>query len=277
MTRSRATETHLPTVYVVGSFRDLESSRQVARRLGELGFAALLSEPGDPKGIEGCLDRLARCDLVYVSNPRGEIGRSVSLDLGYAFGLGKPVFAARPIEDPPVGRRVAVAAVDELPSRVRAHGAAGHGGERVDGPSLRAVALRWMKLHEAHRRPGFEEEFAALHAADFQDLSPAGRASGGDALKQGLVEWYRAFPDLEVQVDDLVVDEAQGKVAIRWSAQGTHRGAFLGVAATGGRIGFRGIELITVARGALVERWGEWDGLDLLAQLRAASSGGAPG
>ncbi len=110
----------MKTVYVVGSFRDLETSREVAKQLGVVGFEVLMSQPGDPRGIDGCLDRVERCDLVYVSNPRGEIGRSVSLDIGYALGRGKPVFAARAIEDPPIGHRVEVAQAHELAGRVLA-------------------------------------------------------------------------------------------------------------------------------------------------------------
>ena len=137
----------------------------------------------------------------------------------------------------------------------------------MEDASLRAVARRWMNLHEANRRPSFDQEFEALHAFDFQDHSPTGRAADREAFKQGLVEWYGAFPDLDVQVEDLVVDAEQGKVTIRWSAVGTHRAAFLGAAATGRQVHFRGIEILTIARGVVVERWGEWDGIDLLAQL----------
>ena len=133
--------------------------------------------------------------------------------------------------------------------------------------TLREVALRWMKLHEAHRRPDFEQEFERLHAPNFRDFSPGGPNSQRDGFKQGLVAWYLAFPDLDVRVDDLVVDCERSKVAIRWSAVGTHRASYLGAAPTGRVIRFRGIEVITVADAALVERWGEWDGIDLLSQL----------
>ena len=110
----------MQTIYVVGSFRDLETSREVAKQLSQTGFVVSMSQPGDPRGIDGCLDRVMQCDLVYVSNPRGEIGKSVSLDIGYALGKGKPGSSARPIEDPPIGHRVEVASAHELAGRVRA-------------------------------------------------------------------------------------------------------------------------------------------------------------
>ncbi len=137
----------------------------------------------------------------------------------------------------------------------------------MDNAILRDVALRWMKLHEAHRRTGFDLEFDRLHAPDFKDFSPGGPNAMRDGFKRGLVAWYLAFPDLDVRVDDLVIDCEQSKATIRWSAVGTHQGSYLGAVPTGRTIRFRGIEVITIAGAALIERWGEWDGIDLLSQL----------
>ncbi len=68
---------------------------------------------------------------------------------------------------------------------------------------------------------------------------------------------------------DLVIDPAAGKVAIRWTATGSHSAPFLGVSATGKQITFHGIEIIRIVHNRIVERWGEWDGIGLLEQLRA--------
>jgi steroid delta-isomerase-like uncharacterized protein len=106
-----------------------------------------------------------------------------------------------------------------------------------------------------------------LHAEDFVDGSPAGRASDRESYKAGIAGLYEAFPDFEATTDDLVIDEGANRVAVRWSATGTHRGTFLGIAPTGKEIVFRGIEIIAIQNDRIVERWGEWDGLDILAQL----------
>lgn len=118
----------------------------------------------------------------------------------------------------------------------------------------------------ADRRLGTFDE---LHAADFVDHSPAGRGSDRAAYRAGIEELFTAFPDFTATTDDLVVDEVEGKVAIRWSAVGTHRGGFLGCPPSGRRVTFRGIEIIRIQNGRIVERWGEWDGIDLVEQLRA--------
>ncbi|MBI4860628.1 MAG: ester cyclase [Candidatus Riflebacteria bacterium] len=131
---------------------------------------------------------------------------------------------------------------------------------------LASVAERWMREIWAQRNLA---SFDELHAPDFFDRSPSGRGSDRNAYRAGLEELFTAFPDFEASTEDLVVDEANSKVAVRWTAVGTHRGEFLGCPPTGRHITFRGIEILRIEKGMIVERWGEWDGLDLVQQLRA--------
>jgi steroid delta-isomerase-like uncharacterized protein len=126
------------------------------------------------------------------------------------------------------------------------------------------IARRWMI--EVWQR-GNVAAVDDLHAPDFVDSSPAGRAADREGYKAGVAELYAAFPDFCAAVDDLIVDAAAGRVAIRWTASGTHQGAFLGAPPTGRRITFRGIDILRIEGGQIVERWGEWDGIDLLHQL----------
>ena len=93
-------------IYVIGSFKDLEISRQTVQKIEENGLTALISTPGDPKGIDGCLEKIDQADIIYVSNPRGEIGKSVSIDLGYAIAKKKVIFSNLPINDPPIAHHV---------------------------------------------------------------------------------------------------------------------------------------------------------------------------
>lgn len=108
----------------------------------------------------------------------------------------------------------------------------------------------------------------SLHAPDFIDHSSAGRASDNEGFKAGLNELYQAFPDFLATTEDLVIDVQNGKAVIRWSAVGTHQGVFMGIPPKGKRIAFQGIEIITVKNGRITARWGEWDGMDIMEQLR---------
>ncbi|HET9950180.1 MAG TPA: ester cyclase [Candidatus Eisenbacteria bacterium] len=136
---------------------------------------------------------------------------------------------------------------------------------REDRASLERIARRWI---EEIWRPGDLGTFEELHAPEFRDRSAAGRGETRDDYRRMLESFYAAFPDFRTRIEDLVVDETRATVAIRWAARGTHRGPYLGVAPSGRALEFAGIEIVRVEGGRIVERWGEWDGMSLLAQLR---------
>jgi predicted ester cyclase len=75
-----------------------------------------------------------------------------------------------------------------------------------------------------------------------------------------------AFPDFALRQLDLIVGEDAN--ADRWEATGTHRGRFLGMAATGRRIRVEGATFSRFdADGLVVEDVNFWDAGALLAQL----------
>ncbi len=128
----------------------------------------------------------------------------------------------------------------------------------------RVLADRWMEILWRQRDVDAVDR---LHAPDFTDRSSAGRRTDNAAFREMLRSFYSAFPDFHAVTEDLVVDPSAGTVAIRWSATGTHRGAYLGAPPTGRVILFRGIEVLRFRRDRVAERWGEWDGFALLDQL----------
>lgn len=129
---------------------------------------------------------------------------------------------------------------------------------------LRAIALRWMvELWQN----GNAEAVDNLHAPGFIDHSPGSRNADNEGFKSGVRSHYKAFPDFYAATEELAIDEAAGKVTILWAATGTHVGEYLGVSPSGRRIAFRGIKILRIENDKVVERWGEWDGMDLFVQL----------
>ena len=112
------------------------------------------------------------------------------------------------------------------------------------------------------------EAIDQLHASDFIDRSSSGRSTDNDAYKATIADLYVAFPDFFAQTDDLVPDPTSGKIAIRWSAIGTHSATFFNIPASGKQIKFTGIEILHIQNNRIIERWGEWDGLAILNQLK---------
>jgi len=133
--------------------------------------------------------------------------------------------------------------------------------------ALIAIAERWII---AGWQRGDAAATLRLYASDFVDRGhPSGRSGTGGENVAGIRALYAAFPDFDTAIEELIVDTERGAVAIRWTATGTHRGPFFGVAATGRRIAFAGIEMLRIRDGLIVERAGEWDAHSLLRQLGA--------
>ncbi|MFH1405361.1 MAG: ester cyclase [Patescibacteria group bacterium] len=86
-------------------------------------------------------------------------------------------------------------------------------------------------------------------------------------FKQGIVDLYSVFPDFYGTANSMIIDEIEQSVSIQWIARGTHKGQFMGAARTDRQIYFEGIEILKIAVGQVVERWGEWNGIEILQQI----------
>lgn len=74
----------------------------LGHELGKEDIAYEMSESEDSRGILGCLQTIDDSDVIYVVNPDGYVGKSVSVDIGYAYAKNKEIYAMSPINDPPV-------------------------------------------------------------------------------------------------------------------------------------------------------------------------------
>jgi steroid delta-isomerase-like uncharacterized protein len=106
------------------------------------------------------------------------------------------------------------------------------------------------------------------------DLRPTQAAPGGAGQSLIAEQFRRAFPDLEWRVD-LVLGEGD-LVAARWTASGTHTGAWGDVAPTGKHVTFSGVNIFRFGdSGKVVEIWNHRDDLGLREQLGAPVFAGA--
>jgi len=98
--------------------------------------------------------------------------------------------------------------------------------------------------------------------------SESGEISGAATIK-GEIDYFRqAVPDLTYTVDDQVA--AGDKVVSRYTAKGTHQGEFFGVAGTGKRVEFTGIQIDRFDEsGKMIEEWPEYDLLGAMRQIGA--------
>ena len=105
-----------------------------------------------------------------------------------------------------------------------------------------------------------------LIASNFVDHNPVcGQPAGLEGLKQVVTMFRTAFPDLHCTVEEMI---AEGdKVMARGTIRGTHKGEFMGVPPTGKRVRVTGIDIVRIAGGKVVERWGNFDEMGMMQQL----------
>lgn len=135
----------------------------------------------------------------------------------------------------------------------------------------RATALRLYEALDRHDLaavgPLLAEDYVYRSGPGYGDA-----VRGRDAFLAHERQAYGAFPDLRIEVLDVLADG--DRVALRLRATGTHRGDFLGIPASGKSIE---VEYANISRfdadGRIVEDRDYLDTLALLQQLGALPSG----
>jgi steroid delta-isomerase-like uncharacterized protein len=117
------------------------------------------------------------------------------------------------------------------------------------------------------------ETLKEVIAPNVVDHDPApDQGKGPEGFIRFFTGFRQAFPDLEVKVEHLVVDE--DNVAFAYTIEGTHKGDLMGIPPTGRRIKARGMQIGRFENGKLMERWGSSDQLGILQQLGLAPVSG---
>ncbi|WEH15782.1 ester cyclase [Streptomyces sp. VNUA24] len=108
-----------------------------------------------------------------------------------------------------------------------------------------------------------------LLVEDYHDHDPANPQDviGMDAVRREVGMWRAAF-DFSFVIGDQIAQE--DRVCTRWRWNGTHRGDFLGMAATGREATMTGTTIHRFSSdGKIAEGWWEYDRLGLMGQLGA--------
>jgi predicted ester cyclase len=108
-----------------------------------------------------------------------------------------------------------------------------------------------------------------LYAPDYVDHVGQGpepsRVSGPEGIKQAVMMFRAAFPDLNYRVEEEMAE--RDLVLTRFSARGTNTGPFLGHKPTGRVVTYTGFDMNRILGGKIVESWVSYDALGLLQQL----------
>jgi len=104
---------------------------------------------------------------------------------------------------------------------------------------------------------------AEQHVEHESDGDEVGRGH----LKETVLAYRTAFPDLRMSFEDQIADG--DRVVTRWIASGTHLGELNGIGATGRAAHVSGIFIHRLADGQISESWSMFDQIGLLLQLGA--------
>ncbi|HML21789.1 MAG TPA: ester cyclase [Aggregatilinea sp.] len=96
---------------------------------------------------------------------------------------------------------------------------------------------------------------------------PPGMPSGRDAPRAMFGMLHSAFPDFKATIQQLI---AEGdKVVFHMTWTGTQQGEFMGLPASGRRVSFDVIDIVSIVDGKATEHWGIMDRAKMLEQLGA--------
>lgn len=134
--------------------------------------------------------------------------------------------------------------------------------------------------NKAMIRRGFEEGmnqrklqvFEAIMAPNYVNHDMPAPGPGPEGFRAVVGMFFEAFPDMRITLDD-VIGEGE-KVVTRGHWVGTHKGAFMGVPATGKSVNVKFMDMWRLENGKAVENWVQMDLLSLMQQLGAVPGPG---
>jgi steroid delta-isomerase-like uncharacterized protein len=128
----------------------------------------------------------------------------------------------------------------------------------------KALARRFTEEGFSTGNLALADEIVAPNFVNYDPGTPP-LPSGPEGYKQLVTAYHTAYPDLQMNVEDLF---AEGdKVAVRWAARGTHTGQLGDIPPTGKQMTITGISVLTIAGGKVTEQYTNWDTLGMLQQL----------
>lgn len=112
-----------------------------------------------------------------------------------------------------------------------------------------------------------------LLAPDFVNHGQFGFSggSGFETFRKEIQMLHTAFPDMAVRILHLVGE--RDTVVAHLQCEGTHRGSFQAIAATGRKVAYPSIMILRIEGGKVAERWDVFDRYGYLQQLGVIPGG----
>jgi steroid delta-isomerase-like uncharacterized protein len=139
-------------------------------------------------------------------------------------------------------------------------------GKSTSAEQNKAIARRYVE--EAINKGNLAALDEVIDATYVYHEPGTPETHGPEGLKQLIMMYRNAFPDLHIAVEDMV---AEGdKVVARGTAHGTHKGELMGTPPTGKQVAVTTITVLRFAGGKVAEEWEVYDALGMMQQLGLA-------
>jgi steroid delta-isomerase-like uncharacterized protein len=128
----------------------------------------------------------------------------------------------------------------------------------------RSVIQRWIAAWNAKDLDAAVELLAEEYVRHDANLP---EVVGPRAQRDFLAGLFMAFPDLNLQAERLIAQE--NLVVLHFTVQGTNRGEFMRMPATGREVMIQGVDIFRLIGDKIAEQWVVMDVLGLMQQLGA--------
>lgn len=129
----------------------------------------------------------------------------------------------------------------------------------------KALVQRMVEVIQNQHQLDHMKDFFEPNFVNHLDHAPDAPLNSIEKAQQLFTQMFAALPDLRVTIQHQV---AEGDTVMTHKIfQGTHLGAFMGVAPSGKPISFGVIDILRLENGKIVEHWAIQDRLGLMQQL----------
>jgi predicted ester cyclase len=91
-----------------------------------------------------------------------------------------------------------------------------------------------------------------------------------EGVERFVSQFLLSFPDLQHTIEEMIAEE--DRVAVRFSAHGTHTGQWMHFAPTGKVIHYTGITLARIAGGKIIDHHTWWDKMGLVERIEGGNA-----
>ncbi|MBN8583934.1 MAG: ester cyclase [Ignavibacteria bacterium] len=136
--------------------------------------------------------------------------------------------------------------------------------------SINAQDKLTLKIYDAYSVINMQQydKFGEYITEDFIEHSPfPGQQPGLNGLKDAFRMFFKAFPDLRIEVKDVIVSGDMKKAAVMIRLTGTNKGEWMGMPPSGKTIDITGLDWLLFKDEKASEHWGYWDSEAMMTQL----------